>query len=312
MRLGLIENVGAYNCLLASVATVAKSNNRDFYMIASGDLTFRYEDVDCKRLGEQIDIVSKVDASYRAKIFHGFSWQFKDANQTVPHINENEYPLIVSVDQYDAKWSKYYQKYHFLHYLIACEYDDKMKVFRCIDPYYNYANYRISEEDFYNALVKCGQVVFTDLPIRKMDDYKQTVYEDFIGMNEENYGNIQKFAINIYEKMDIHLEFDEYANCLDAVPIMDKLRKIAMSRDAYAIMLESIFDNCGLEYLLQASDLMKQSVSLWKQVRAKLLKTYLTKSFDNQRRDLSLMLKQIANIERKMTDIVLFNYLEGN
>lgn len=311
-----IENINAYNCLLASVATLAKYYGRDYHMISGSDWKLRYDGGACsERIGEQIDVVSQVDAASRTMQFHGFVWEMEafeecHTNADTGYFKEFSYPFLVSVDLYFSKWSKMYQKYHFFHYLIVCDYNSKDKTYTCIDPYFQYAHYNVSKEDLYLSMDRCGKISLFELPEKNSaEDYIKAIRDDIILVNKdnENYTNIKRLANDISTKMDIHYEFDEFKNDLHAVPIMDRIRKVGMYRDAYSCMLDYVYKLFELKYLNDASSLMKQSVVLWKTVQGKLLKTYLTDSIHNDREAISQMLKQIADIEKQAVDIILFH-----
>lgn len=315
MEFEQIENANAYNCLLVSVATLAKYFGRNYHMISGSDWKLRYAmSVGSKRIGEQIDVVSQVDAAYRAMQFHGFTWELVEFDEC--HINadtgcfkEFTYPFLGSVDLYYSKWSKFYQRYHFLHYLIICDYNCKDRTYTCMDPYFNYARYKISKEDLFFSLDRCGKLTFSELPIKSVEDYIKAIREDIIlvDTDNKNYTNIKQLASDICTKMDIHYEFDEFKNDLYAVPIMDRIRKVTMHRNSYTCMLDYVCKKFELEYLLDASSLIKQSVILWKTIQGKLLKTYLTDSMSRDRKIISKMLRQIADIEKQAVEIILCN-----
>jgi hypothetical protein len=311
-----IENINAYNCFLASVATLAKYYGRDYHMISGSDWKLRYDvGVGSERIGEQIDVISQVNAAYRAMQFHGFIWELEAFDEC--HINDDTgrfkeftYPFLGSIDLYYSKWSKAYQRYHFLHYLIICGYNSKDRTYTCIDPYFQYAHYNVSKEDLYPSMDRCGELILFELSKKNSaGDYIKAIREDIIMVDKdnENYTNIKRLASDVCTKMDIHYEFDEFKNDLHAVPIMDRIRKVAMYRNAYTCMLDYVYKLFELKYLQDASSLIKQSVVLWKTIQGKLLKTYLTDSINSDRETISQMIKQIANIEKQAVEIILFN-----
>lgn len=313
-----IENASAYNCLLASVATLAKYYGRDYHMISGSDWKLRYDVGVCnERIGEQIDVVSQVDVTYRAKQFHGFIWEteaFEECyiNADTGCFKDFTYPFLGSIDLYYSKWSKLYQRYHFLHWLIICDYNSKNRTYTCIDPYFQYAHYNVSKEDLYLSMERCGKLKLFELPKKNCaEDYIKVIREDIMMVHKdnENYTNIKRLASDICTKMDIHYEFDEFKNDLHAVPIMDRIRKVAMYRDAYSCMLDYVYNLFDLKNLKDASSLIKQSVILWKTIQGKLLKTYLTDSLNSDRETISQMIKQIADIEKQAVEIILFNKL---
>ncbi|WP_139084770.1 hypothetical protein [Bacillus sp. FJAT-27264] len=311
-----IENVNSYNCLLASVATLAKYYGRDYHMISGSDWKLSYDGcTGSKRLGEQIDVISQVDPTYRAKQFHGFIWEMEafeecQINEETGCYKDYTYPFLVSVDLYCSKWSKVYQRHHFLHCIIVCDYNSKDQTYSCIDPYFQYAHYNVSREDLYLSIDKCGKLMLLELPEKNsVEDYIKAIREDIVMVNNdnENYTNLKRLANDILTKMDIHYEFDEYKNDLNAVPIMDRIRKVTMYRDAYSCMLDYVYKLFELKYLNDASSLIKQSVVLWKTIQGKLLKTYLTGSINSDREIIAQMINQIADIEKQAVDLILIN-----
>jgi hypothetical protein len=311
-----IENANAYNCFIASVATLAKYYGRDYHMISGSDWKLRYNSgVGSERIGERIDVVSQVDAACRVKQFHGFIWEMELFEEC--HIDadaggfkEFTFPFLVSVDLYFSRWSKFYQKYHFLHYLIISDYNSKNKTYTCIDPYFQYAQYNVSKEDLYPSMDKCGKLIFFEITEKSsVEDYIKAIREDImmVDKDNENCTNIIQLANDICTKIDIHYEFDEFKNELHAVPIMDRIRKVAMYREAYSCMLDYVYKLSDLKYLKDASGVIKQSVDLWKAIQGKLLKTYLTNSINSERETISQMIKQIADVEKQAVKIILFN-----
>jgi hypothetical protein len=312
-----IENVDAYNCLLAVVATLAKYYGRDYHMISGSDWKLKYDgSISNKRIGEQIDIVSHIDVTCRAMQFHGFFWEmepFKECyiNTDTGCFKDYTYPFLVSVDMYYLEWSKAYQNYHFLHYLIISDYNCENKTYTCIDPYFQYANYSVPKQDLFLSMDRCGKITLSELPKKiSAEDYIRVIREDIMMVNRdnENYTNIKRLANDVYTKMDIHYEFDEFKHDLQTVPIMDRIRKVAVFRDAYACMLDYVYEIFNLEYLKKASELLKQSVTLWKIIKGKLLKTYITNSINRDREIFSRMINQIADIEKQAVETILFNY----
>ena len=315
MQFEHIENVNAYNCLFASVATLANYYGRDYHMISGGDWKLRYDvSIDNKRICEKMDIVSEVDVAYRTMEFHGFTWRFEKFEESYVNINtgcvkEFTYPFLISIDLYHSKWSKFYHRFHFLHYLIVCDYNLKKGIYFCVDPYYQYTCYKISKEDLYFSMNKFGRITFSELPSKSVDDYTKVIWEDIllVDKDNENYTSINRLADDISTKMDIHYEFDEFRNDLYAVPILDKFRKVAMCRDAYTCMLDYVYGLFEVKYLSEASNLIKQSVDLWRAVQGKLLKTYLTDSINSERKIISQMIRKTADIEKQAVEIILFN-----
>ncbi|MDR0404893.1 MAG: hypothetical protein LBH37_03800 [Oscillospiraceae bacterium] len=314
-----IKNVGVYNCFLAVIATLAKYYGRDYHMISSSDWKLKYDVAESnKRVGERIDIINQIDASDRAGQFHGFTWEVEILEDgrfnNQEHFEEFTYPSIGSFDLYYLKGSTAYQKYHFSHYIIISEYDFKTETYICIDPYFQYAKYNIPREDLYSGINKYAKLIFLELPKKNsMENYIKVIQEDIITVNQDNENdtNIRQLASDICTKMDINYEFDEFKNDLQTVPILDKIRKVAMYRDAYICMLDYIYKLFKLKYLKEASNLLRQSVTLWKTAKGKLLKTYITNSINNDRGTISKMITQIADIERQAINIVLSNKIGG-
>lgn len=315
MEIKQIEKANAYNCLLVSVATLAKHCGRDYHMIAGSDWKLRYDaDLGNKRIGEQIDILSQVDAAFRAFQFHGFTWKFEGFEECFINADSEcfkdfTYPFLGSIDLYYSKWSKFYHRHHFLHYLIIYGYNHMDRTYLCIDPYFNYEHYKISKEDLYKGLEKCGRLSFFSSPPGSAKEHIEAIREDImmVGEGNENYRNIKRLSYDIYNNMDINYEFDEFKNDLHAVPVLDRIRKVAIHRDSYTCMLNYVYKKFELVYLLDASSLIEQSVALWRTIQGKLLKTYLTNSMSNERESISKMLEQIADIEKQAVEIILCN-----
>ena len=316
MVLEKIENINAYNCLYASVATLAKYYGREYQMISSGNWTMKYDiETKHKRIGDKIDVFSSFDVISRTKKFHGFYWEMElfykhDINKDTGLFKQYTYPFFVSIDLYHMKWSNSYQKYHSLHYLIICDYDSKSETYRCVDPYFQYSFFEIKREDLFLSVDRCGRIICLELPTKiHPSDYINALKEDYslLNQNDENYKNIKLFASDLYTSMDINYEFDVYKREPQMVPIMNKIRKIALCRSAYVCTLIYVYEKLKYDYLKESAELLNQSVLLWKTLKGKLLKTYITNSMDQNRESLVAMIEKIANIEREVL-IILSTY----
>ena len=312
MELKYIENVNAYNCILASVATLAKHYGRDYQMIADSSWTLKYNvDEEYLRIGNQIDVVNQVEIRNRAIQFHGFTWKFEEfdgGHRCVDDFAKLKFPFLASVDLYYSRWSNAYKKYHFLHCIIICGYNSKDNVYSCVDPYYQYANYNVTKDDLFISIRKYGELILYDRPQIIDEDYFHVIKEDITNINcNENYENIKQLALDFYYKLDINYEFDEYKGNLYAVPIMEKIRKIALYRDSYACMLDYIFQVVRLQCVCEVSRLIKNSATLWKILQSKLLKTYLSNSIHDEREKLCQLVFQIAEIEKEALETLKFN-----
>ena len=311
-----IENAAAYNCIIASIASIAKYNGLDYQMILGNNWNLRYEIGNSSmRIGERINIINQVDIAQRTMKFHGFSWEtesfearYFDADTGC--FADYSYPFLVNVDWYDAKWSNFYKKYHFLHTFIIADYNSFNGTYICIDPYFHYSHLDLLKEDLFNCLDSCGRIVLSNFCNNMhTDDYVAVIQEDLLMVNKdnENFNNIKCLANDICTEMDIKSEFDEFKENLQAVPIMNGMRKIAMCRESYACMIDYVFELVNLNYLHDASILIKRSVTLWKTIKAKLLKAYLTNSMKSDRYTIYQILNQIADIEKQAIDIILYS-----
>jgi hypothetical protein len=315
MKFEQIENANDYDCLLVSVATLAKYYGRDYNMISARDWKLMYDsNLDGKRIGEQIDVVSQIDSANKAMQFHGFTWEFNTFDEYCIDADTGSFkeilcPFIGSVDLYYLKRSKVYKKYHVLHYIIILEYNPIDEKYLCVDPYFQYEYYKITKEELYLGMDRYVKLDFCKVPKKSVEDYKKSIKEDIIMVNEENenYKNIKQLASDIFTKMNISYEFDEFKNNLYVVPVMDKMRKVAIYRSSYSCMLDYVYNMFEIKYLFDASSLIKQSATLWKVVQGKLLRTYLTNSINSERKTISQMISKIADIEKQAVEIILFN-----
>lgn len=316
MEFEQVENVNTYNCLLAVISTLAKYYGRDYHMISGSDWKLRYDDcAGTKRIGEKINVVSHVDIAGRTMQFHGLTWDMESfdesyINKDTGCFKEFTYPFLGSFDLYYSKWSKAYKNYHFRHYLIISDYSPKDRTYTCVDPYFQYGRYNVLHKELYPGMDRCGNITLSELPKNICEkDYIQVIQEDImmVSHDNENYTNIKRLANDIYTKMDIYYEFDDFKNNLQTVPIMDRIRKVAIYRNAYSCMLDYVYNLLDLKYLQEASSLIKQSVLLWKTIKGKLLKTYITNSINSDRERISKMIQKIADIEKQSLEIILLN-----
>ena len=309
MNLRQIENAGEFNCLLSCLATLAKYYERDYQMIFSSNWKLRYNSnaVD-KRIGEKIDIVSETDIVSRSIKFHGFSWKmypFKFPDD-YENIVEPIYPILATVDLYNFKFSDYFNKYHFIHSFIINEYDFKKKEYLCVDPYFQYAQYVVPKRDLMICLKQWGEIEFYNLPKDIcVSEYIKAINEDVSEVNNDNYNNIKSLARDIYNEMNIAFEFGEFQEYIQKVPIMNSIRKVAMYRSAYSSLLDYVYELYKIENFRVASILLKQSVVLWKTVKGKLLKAYLTHSINREKITIFKLVNKIADTEHLVTELIL-------
>lgn len=311
MILRQIENASEYNCLLSCLATLAKHYERDYQMIFSGNWKLQYNSNDNdKRIGEKIDIVSETDIVSRSIKFHGFSWKMYPVAFPIDceNIVELTHPILATVDLYNFKVSSYYQKYHFIHSIIVEEDDFKKNEFVCVDPYFQYAQYVVPKSDLMICLKQWGELEVYNLPKNiYVGEYIKAIKEDIseVNNNDDNYRNIKSLARDICNEINIVFEFDEFQENLQKVPIMNSIRKVAMYRSAYSSLLDYVYEHYKIENCRVASDLLKQSVVLWKTVKGKLLKAYLTHSIYREKTTIFKLVNEIADTEKLAIERIL-------
>ena len=311
MKFRQIENASEYNCLLSCLATLAKHYGRDYQIIFSSNWKLQYNSNTVnKRIGEKIDIVSKTDIVSRSIKFHGFSWKMHPYEIIVNHENilDSFYPILATVDLYEFKFSDYFKKYHFTHSLIIKEYNLEKEEYLCIDPYFQYAQYVVPKKDLIICLKKWGEIELYNMP-RDLcaEEYIKAITEDImeVNYNNDNYKNIKSLANDMYNNMNIAFEFDEFRKNLQAVPIMNSIRKVTMYRSAYSSLLDYVYNLYKVESFRVASILIKQSVVLWKTVKGKLLKAYLTHSINREKITIYQLVNKIADTEKLATEQIL-------
>lgn len=310
VTLARIDNESAYNCIHISVATIAKYYGRDYQMISGGNWALQYE-ANKERIGQCMDVVNEVDVCKRVERFHGFSWIMlpfdrQNIDLNTGSFHDFNYPFLGNFDLYYSPWSEVYQKHHFFHCLIILGYDVQTDQYTCLDPYLKYKVFSTSSQDLFSGMNRCGKVVLTN-PIQNLSsyDYWQYIQDDMqlVNCNKTNFLNIHKLADDIENRMDIHCEFDEFKSDLHAVPILDRIRKISLSRHAYAWMLDYVYKVTGSNGLDRASNLLLDGVTLWKIIQARLTKQYLS-GMDDKFSEISSMVRLIAGIEQEVIEIL--------
>ena len=307
MRFERIEHIDAYNCINACISTLAHHYGKEYFMIAGGNWGLVLDsESKGKRLGERIDIINDFDGTCRTKKFHGFSWNMenvdeKDRNDVTGEFKGYKFPMLVRVDLFELERIGFYQKFHIPHNLIVYSYNADDKCYSCLDPFFEYEEFTLNKDTLLQAMSTCGTLeLFPEPKEIELQDYMEAIKEDMdmVGKDNLNYINILRLAEELEENFDIGLEFEGLQNQLHSLPIMDKIRKVAQARYAYCCILDGIYRLYQIEAVKNAATQLKQSVNMWLMLKAKLLKMYLTKPSETDKKAMIQMLKQIAELEK--------------
>ena len=297
----------ALDCFLTSVATIAKSYGRDYYMIASGAWKLEYYADNNNSIGEKIDLKNSTNIIERAKKYHGFMWCQKSFSARDTDLIQKALPVIVEIDLYNFPLSQYFNKYHFLHNFIICSFNKARDEFHCVDPYFQNSVFDLKKQSLLEIVDKYYVIDFFDTVDIDSKECIKEIEFDFKRMSKDKDSlmNIDLLCRDIINTRNINLEFDQFKNDFSATPILNKLRKIYISRSSSAFVLDEINRNLKKAYINEACELIKKSARLWKFIQSKILKCYLTEWGENEKVSIYRAFNQISNIEKNAIEIIL-------
>lgn len=276
-------------------------------MIASGAWKTEYYSDNLSRIGERIDVKNSVNIMDRSIKYHGFMWDQKRFFEKDIDLIKEILPIIVEIDLYNFPLSQYFNKYHFLHNFIIYRFNKQKRLFYCVDPYFQNSVFTLKQQSLFKIVNNFYVIKIIDIANLDINECINQIKLDFKKMSDDRESdmNINLFCQDIINSMDINIEFDRFKNNLSATPILDKLRKIYITRSSSSFVLDEINRRVKEEQIDEASKLIKKSVMYWKFIQSKLLKSYLTRWDRNEKMSIYQAVKQISNIEKKAIEIFL-------
>lgn len=271
----------AYNCYQTAIVTVANLYKRDYQMMAMGKWCFHYESEKEERIGNKLEPYYGRDIVGHS-FFHGINLNIYKENKNknrdiiIRLLQENK-PILIHCDIFTCRWNMAYGKYHVPHFYIIYGYLEDSGNFICMDPYLNEKYIECDCMEIFDGIID-----FRVMTLKKelhLDEYifKTELLNDVKFYEVDNtYENINQFAYEIEEYMNLDEEIKGFEKDLFAVPLLDNLRIINMNRKSYIKMLEYINDLTNLK-LEKIMDKAKICTNEWEYIRVLLIKMIMTR-----------------------------------
>ncbi len=212
-----------------------------------------------------------------------------------------DHPVFVIIDTFYCIRLNDYQKVHREHYCLVVKIDSENN-FYCYDNL-NSEVLKICLKEFIEGIK--GYFEIKESLTKEKVDYLQIFNDSIAKLCSKNIGKqVQMFADDFYNRFDYHLEFKNFEFDIYAVPLHRNIGHVIAGRECYIKFLRLYVDKSEGEELVQAIDLLKDSVIKWQMIRNILVKSYY-KGFGNPSKEkIFNLLKEISKLEESSVELL--------
>lgn len=274
---------GSYDCYQCALAAVLDYYKREYYMFSLSKLGYCYKKTDNEIVGNNIDRSERVSVDEALLTYHGIIiknhlFSKESINNIINCKLHNNEPIIVEMDLFWLVWDPFYQKYHFPHYVLIVGYDEHTDKYIWIDPYISSELRSVGIDELFIGIQKIKTVEFTD-KLQQQNLY-YAIYKDTCcyldKYQEDNLYNTLILSKDMQNIFELGRERDVYGDNIYAIPIMNNIRQIYISRMSYSLMLSQIDQNYSKQILREYSNKAKDNGEVWKTVWCKLSKIFIS------------------------------------
>lgn len=229
------------NCFISAVETIAEYHKRNVGFVGAMQWQFKLNITQSKLVANQIyEDELYEDLFIGLKKYAGIDFNAVNeygVNYVFDRIDAG-FPVLVHFNTFYCPWSMDYEKHEYDHYFVICGYDKREQMFICIDSYLEVDRYMISE-----SVLQSGFINFLDY---KLTEFKEITSDEFVSELMKNidegeiFRRIKKIGDIIEKKLNYEIEFLNYENDFNAIPLIIKIENLSRDRLNISAALTSV------------------------------------------------------------------------
>ncbi len=311
------------NCTEECMISVANYFKRNYILMYSQAWGFSF----VEGIDQSSDLGYSLDADRGVihellRLYHGFQITINNealAEQVKENIIselDNNKPVGILMDTYYYSWDPN-RNQHGSHCFLITGVDTQKELFYCTDPFFQKKDAILDFKDFIDGYL--GVHFTVNLVNEEIADYSwKNIINNTINklsgrdrQGESIFENMLKYADYLEKNICLKNETSGEARIID-MPFYVKLQDISRGRKQYALFIEEIASRHNISGLFEIAKKLKHASTKWDVVRGIMVKAVLSSDESIVKEKLSPKIREIANIEKDIFDLITNIVMDSN